>query len=278
MWLRWTPALDLATLALAQRGVSNLALGQRDSTDSLSIVLSMVDSNNHYYGPLSLETFDTLLQIDAALGAFFTFLDATVGENRYVVALSSDHGFPEVPEFRAANGRPGRRLDANAIDSLLKDVGAVVSGTPVSIASRVAEIAEGRDFVAEAFTPEALSVAATSTTSESPDHFLRLYQNSYRPDRVPRLPLFSLGNGESSIAEAGVMIRLEEGTMIDIDAATHGSPYDYDRRVPLIFMGAGVKRGVSHLVVRTVDIAPTLADFGKVKAPPDLDGRVLKLD
>jgi predicted AlkP superfamily pyrophosphatase or phosphodiesterase len=67
-WFRWTPSLDEATLMLARSGLEAMTLGQRDATDCLSIVLSMVDSNSHYYGPLSLETFDTLMRLDKALG------------------------------------------------------------------------------------------------------------------------------------------------------------------------------------------------------------------
>ena len=47
--------------------------------------------------------------------------------------------------------------------------------------------------------------------------------------------------------------------MIDLDPAVHGSPYEYDRHVPLIFLGAGVTPGMSDQRARTVDIAPTLA-------------------
>jgi arylsulfatase A-like enzyme len=58
---------------------------------------------------------------------------------------------------------------------------------------------------------------------------------------------------------------------------SHGSPYDYDRRVPLVFYGAGVSRGAVPERAATVDLAPTLAALLGVPAPPDLDGRVLPL-
>ena len=66
---------------LARSGIEAMALGQRDATDCLSIVLSMVDSNSHYYGPLSMETFDTLMRLDKALGEFLEFLDQTLGRD-----------------------------------------------------------------------------------------------------------------------------------------------------------------------------------------------------
>jgi arylsulfatase A-like enzyme len=55
----------------------------------------------------------------------------------------------------------------------------------------------------------------------------------------------------------------------------HGSPYYYDRFVPLIFLGVGVESGSSMEPVRSVDIAPTLASLAGIEAPDDLDGRPL---
>jgi predicted AlkP superfamily pyrophosphatase or phosphodiesterase len=274
-WFGWTPSLDEATLLLAERGIREMELGQRKATDCLTIVLSMVDSNSHYYGPFSLEVFDTLVRIDASLGAFFTYLDKTVGKNEYVVALSSDHGFPEAPEYRQGNGEPGRRLTAKEIEDVMSRIlweSGEENAPEKSLddhARHVAALLKNYDFIAGTYTPEELAGSGAA------DEFLRLYRNSYRADRVPRLPIFSLRTFESTIGAAGVMVRLNEGTMIDIDAATHGSAYDYDRRVPLLFMGAGIKRGVSNELARTIDVAPTLGALARVPVPPDVDGKAL---
>ncbi|HET6349121.1 MAG TPA: alkaline phosphatase family protein [Candidatus Krumholzibacteria bacterium] len=272
-WFGWTPTLDEATLLLARRGVEAMSLGQRNATDCLTIVLSMVDSNSHYYGPMSLEVFDTLVRLDAALGAFFTDLDEKVGAGNYTVALSADHGFPEVPAYRRQIGLPGRVLTADEIENVMNEIGADSTRSTGldSRARRVADILRRRDFVAAVYTPDQLSGTGDA------DAYLRLYRNSYRKDRVPRLPLFSLNTAESEIGRAGVMVRLTEGTMIDIDASTHGSPYDYDRHVPLVFMGAGVPHGASSAAARTIDVAPTLAALADVRAPEDVDGVVLPM-
>jgi arylsulfatase A-like enzyme len=235
----------------------------------------MVDSNSHYYGPLSRETFDTLCRIDRALGSFFTVLDATLGKENYVVAVSADHGFPEAPEYRQSSGLPGRRIRAAEIDSLLTDARAAFDAGPDdddARAVRVARVARQRSFVAAAYTP--VQLAATDDTS---DPYLVLYRHSFRPDRVPRLPLFSLKTGESTVAEAGVMLRLKVGAMINLDNVIHGSPYDYDRRVPMIFMGPGASPGERGEAVRTIDLAPTLAAWAHVAVPAGVDGRALEL-
>jgi hypothetical protein len=45
----------------------------------------------------------------------------------------------------------------------------------------------------------------------------------------------------------------------DGDATTHGTGYEYDRRVPLILLGAGVKAGTQTDSVSPLDVGPTLA-------------------
>jgi arylsulfatase A-like enzyme len=55
---------------------------------------------------------------------------------------------------------------------------------------------------------------------------------------------------------------------------THGSPYEYDTHVPVIFLGGTVKAGRSKASVTPADIAPTLADFAGVKLPM-AEGRAL---
>jgi hypothetical protein len=57
--------------------------------------------------------------------------------------------------------------------------------------------------------------------------------------------------------------------------ATHGTPHDYDRHTPLMFMGAGVKPGYyKDAKVAPSDIAPTLAQILGITMM-NLDGTTL---
>jgi len=270
-----TPMLDEATLSLAEDAVRAQELGRRGTTDILSIVVSQVDDIGHWYGPRSQEQLDNLLRLDRELGEFLAFLDQSVGEGRYVLALSADHAAPDIPEHRREAGETARRITGEEIKTVLDEVRAAIvqatqDGTPDEIASRVAAAVKRHDFVAAAMTP-----AELSGNGQAADTFLTLYRNSWRPDRVPRFPLFTSADGTSPVGAAGVMVRLTEGSMIDIDPVVHGSPYDEDRRVPLLFFGAGVRHGRSAEPARTIDLAPTLARLAGIPVPPELDGRAL---
>jgi predicted AlkP superfamily pyrophosphatase or phosphodiesterase len=59
-------------------------------------------------------------------------------------------------------------------------------------------------------------------------------------------------------------------------SATHGSPRDRDAHVPIIFMGAPFKPGRYNEFVRTVDIAPTLAEVLGILPTERLDGKPLR--
>ena len=61
--------------------------------------------------------------------------------------------------------------------------------------------------------------------------------------------------------------------------ATHGSPWDYDRRVPMLFWRKGMAGFEQPSPVETVDIAPTLtALIGLAVPEAEFDGRCLDLD
>jgi hypothetical protein len=55
---------------------------------------------------------------------------------------------------------------------------------------------------------------------------------------------------------------------------THGTQYSYDQRVPVIFLGAGIRGGTYPAAATPADLLPTLAAAARVKLAPT-DGRAL---
>jgi predicted AlkP superfamily pyrophosphatase or phosphodiesterase len=262
---RWrfetTPFPDRAVVALAMEAVRALELGQRGSVDYLGVALSQTDIVGHDFGPRSREQLDNLLRLDAELGRLFDFFDETVGPSRWVMAVSSDHGVLDIPEHLAEEGVPAERLTRDhrqrLLDRIQEGVRAAGAGSPEeSVKQAVATL----PFVAGAYTNEEVERASP------PDSFAALIANSHSRERAV------------DIAERwGVYVRYHPHSLAWVTiATTHGSPYYYDRHVPLIFLGAGVSPGVSTERVATVDVAPTLAALAGVTAPGDLDGRSLE--
>jgi predicted AlkP superfamily pyrophosphatase or phosphodiesterase len=264
-WYTWTPQQDAATFALAEHAVDALLLGRRGHTDYLSIVASSVDSIGHRYGPFSLETLDTLVRLDHDLDMLFRLLDERIGEGRWVVALTADHGVDDIPEHLRALGVPARRTTQAELDAAMDAAFAVtrVPATPQQ-AVAVKEALRKFDFIARVLTPAELSAPVDG------DVVADLYRRSWRADRVP----VTLAGSHGSLARLGLVAVLTRHTITDAPA-NHSSPYEYDRHVPFILYGAGITAGKDSREVHTTDVAPTLAALGGIPIPDPVDGRAV---
>ena len=288
--LRFTPFLDDLTLDFALTLFEEEGLGRDETVDLLAIGLSATDYVGHLYGPGSQEARDALLRLDAALGRFLEIVDARVGPGRTLVVLSADHGVLELPEWLSATGTgecplPGGRGDGRAVlgaaaAALAKRFGAppaphtswlLSSGYALTVNRAAAEARRIPPERIVAVAREALAaqpgVARVWTAAEiegggGPEPFATLYRHSFDPER----------SGDLVVQPVGTCLLSErpQGT-------THGSPYLYDRAVPVVFAGPGVAPGVVRGQVAPVDIAPTLAQALGIPAPPALDGRPLPL-
>jgi hypothetical protein len=110
-----------------------------------------------------------------------------------------------------------------------------------------------------------LSVAGVARTfwadeigsAASPDPLVVAVKRSHVPDR----------SGDLVFVPARHWVIASAGT-------NHGTPYEYDTRVPLVFLGAGVAAGRYPDPSAIVDVAPTLAELAGIGLP-GAEGRVL---
>ncbi len=73
-----------------------------------------------------------------------------------------------------------------------------------------------------------------------------------------------------------VVITLGPYNAIGGGVAQHGSPYDYDAKVPIIFWGRAFTAGHKSGPARVVDMAPTLAHLLGITPRERLDGVILR--
>jgi len=261
VWGLDQPRADDAVMEMAKAAIEQLELGQRNEQDFLAISLSATDRVGHGYGPFSQEVLSTLIHVDRLLGDFFSHLDEEIGEGRWVVGISGDHGVATMPEYARELGNP--EADRVPIDEMRAALSAVLNtvasggGSPDDIAQRLARAVEKEDVVSAAYSHYELTHAMPA------DSFAVLYRNSYYP-----------GRAWSDLSRFGVDLRFGEGDYVGYQTGTsHESPYWYDRHVPIMLLGGGVLPGVSDAPVYTVDFAPTLAGLAGITIPDDLDGR-----
>lgn len=282
-----SPYTDQVTLELAQRLRETYGLGDGPQVDLLTISLSATDFIGHRYGTRGPEMCDQIARLDERLGVFLKSLDKVKGG--VLVVLAADHGGADFAErlhgegygFDRVIGKPWiAKLNAQlrselalTWDPLIADGGidqiyvvgpdrktpsladrARITAAALALINRDPVVAQAFDsnaiFTMEAApadaSPEELSVAERVRRSAYPERVGDILI-AFKPDRVPSTP------GATYVS-------------------THGSPWDYDRRVPILFWWKGAAPHERVLPLDTVDIAPTLAAATGLKPPGDIDG------
>ena len=97
-------------------------------------------------------------------------------------------------------------------------------------------------------------------------------RNMYHPQRFPDLYLLTRPN--CLFTGRAEFHRISKGRKPETIAG-HGSPWNYDSDVPIIFYGKGIKKGFLGAEAQLTDIAPTLAFLAGVQRPSAATGRVL---
>jgi hypothetical protein len=286
---RASPELDGATLALAAATRAEMKLGEGPATDLLVVGLAATDYVGHSYGTQGSEMCLQLHSIDRDLGDFFARLDAAGLD--YLAVLTSDHGGHDIPERHREHAVPGAARVAAELNPgemgkalaarlglsgrLLYGNGAFgdmyVSRTlPPTQLRRVLDEAvrsyRAHPQVAAVFTQAELRAAPSPSGPPDEWSLIDRARASFDPERSGDFVVLLKPN-VTPIASPG------RGYV-----ATHGSPWDYDRRVPILFWRKGLRPFEQPLAVETVDIMPTLAALiGLPIAPGSIDGRCLDL-
>jgi len=251
-------------------------LGRRDTTDFLGVSFSASDTVGHPFGPGSREIEDTVARQDDVLGALIKYLDDSVGRERYVLALSADHGVADVPVTRNA-GRVAQEDVRERIEEILNARFGPPSGNTRYILS-------GTDFIR--FAPgvfdrvradSGLMAAIERSVAAIPgvERVLRKDQLSDRSsDPIVRAAALTNFEGRSGDLIIVTKPNWPLGGRVAAEAGSHGAPYDYDQRVPVILFGGGIKAGRYERAVTPADIAPTLARVAGIQMSK-AEGRVL---
>ena len=284
---RYTPAFDGMTLALGAKLIDEMKLGQGAASDLIAIGLSATDYVGHGFGSGGEEMCLQLLSLDRDLGDFLGLLDRRGID--YAVVLTADHGGEDIPERLRARGVPqADRVDPALVPATLGK--AVAAKLGLSGPVLIGEGASGEVYLDRALKPadrkralgavlaayranpqvEAIftkeQIARHPSPKGPPDRwsFLDRARASFDPERSGDL-LVMLKKHVTPIPNPGPGY-----------VATHGSPWDYDRRVPIMFWRRGMTPVTIEGAVETADILPTLGAMIALPVNADsIDGHCL---
>jgi len=282
--LRNFPFADEVLLAFSIEAIKAHHLGRGETTDILAIGFSATDMIGHRYGPDSQEVLDQLLRLDQTLDQLFQYIDRNIGLANTLVVATADHGVTPLVEALKAKGIDARRGTRAEVDAALRQAFAKKYPGVDSLAADLTIAGEFRLYLDEDVirkyklqstdVEETAAKAMMSTglfelaytksdllgqkTDKDNDPYLQWFRNSFFAPRSPNVTLMPKRNVSFRITGAG-----------------HGTAYDYDRHVPIIFMGPGIKPGSYSSECGPEDIAPTLAKILGFDYPKEFDSRLL---
>jgi predicted AlkP superfamily pyrophosphatase or phosphodiesterase len=278
--LRRMPFADEVAAAFALEAMKRHALGQDADTDILAIGFAATDGIGHQWGPDSHEQMDQMLRLDAVLGRVFAHVDSSIGLDNTIVVLSADHGSRPLVEIMQMRGLDARRVAPKELQTVLVDALAKKYPGATDLISHFAtdvyfnedairrhrldlkdvEATAIQALMATGFIERIYTHADLRGTAPSSDPYLELFRNAFYEPRMPHLNV---------LPKAGVYINAAAG------GSGHGTAYDEDRHVPVVFMGRVIKPGRYTDETGPEDIAPTLAHLLKLEFPRERDSRVL---
>jgi predicted AlkP superfamily pyrophosphatase or phosphodiesterase len=277
------PVMDELTLRFALDGLKQLQLGANPKrTDLLNISLSTTDAIGHRYGPDSKELHDQMLRVDRYLGAFIDSLFAIRDSTRVILTLTGDHGMSPFPNglSTVTPNAGARTVDVSPpFNAMLVRLAALgVDTNQVAMAEGGLMVGDTSTFVKAKLSVDSVARALAADTRAIP--------GVYRVDMLTDLA--KADTVHDVIALRWLHMFTPGGTMrfvttldrfnyqAGVRYATHGSPWDQDAWVPVIFWGAPFEAGKYDRRARVVDMAPTLADVLGVPPLEKLDGVVLR--
>ena len=275
--LTLSPAGDELVLDFAKTLLVEEQVGADDVTDYLSVSFSSTDYVGHVFGPSSLEAEDNILRFDRTLADLLSFVDKQIGLENTLIVLSADHGGPDAPGYLNSLGIPAGYIapetwDSDAAIERIKDRfgirGELIETYEHPYVYFSESVINNRNV-----DREALEASVVEELSKFPGVSLAVSSSALRKGNLPDTQLYrSVMNNFNSKRSGDVFVVFEPNWFInDFDgltvAATHGSPWQYDTSVPIVFAGFGLSSVTVDRKVHTVDIAPTLAALCGIKVP-----------
>jgi Type I phosphodiesterase / nucleotide pyrophosphatase len=283
--------LDFAKACIKEEG-----LGKDDVPDLLTLSFSSNDLIGHAYGPDSQEVLDVTIRSDAIVAELLKYLDDTVGEGKYAVVLSADHGICPLPEVSVKKGIEAKRLNAfklligaeKHLREVYKDATQLEEKLPTTAdeaktrmrwieAIPAPNVYLNRKFI-KAQNLNVDDVAETlAKWAREQDGIQRVYtakqlsgpldtkDKFFEPVALSFLPERS-GDLYVVLKPYHLIKGIDDRRTTD-NGTNHGSPHEYDRHVPLMVFGPGLDSGTKKEAVTPLHTAAIAAKFLGISAP-----------
>ena len=273
--LAFTPQANTLLVDAALAAIEAEQLGADAAPDLLAVTFSPHDFAGHAWCQESWERVDHLLRIDRDLARLFDALDAKLGRDAWAAVLTSDHGARPSGARLEARGQFAPVFFTQELETLAESAAGdalgpgdwVLGVTTTEVKMTAAFAARTNDdrnrglaaVIARLFDRGLLSVRRT-------DSFDSTQPGACVGDDVSALVCRSIHPKHSS----DLYLVAPEWALINDDTnecTAHGSPWAYDREVPVVVMAPGYEPGVRDTTPSMLQLAPTLAAILGVPPP-----------
>jgi len=271
-----TPYGNNLVIELAKQALISEHLGADAITDMLAISFSSPDYIGHSFGPDSWETLDGYIKLDETIADFFSFLDQQVGKDNYTVFLTADHAVANIPAFAKKHNLPGDNYDELALKN---DVLNCLSTNNLN--PKIINAVNDFNIYYNHKIMDSLNISTEQLTNlltqylEKKPLVLQVVENRKAASApLPQNLRERIVNGYTPQRSGDLMILTKSGVVDGYATGTsHGVLYNYDTHIPLLWYGAGIKKGVVNGITYMTDIAPTITTLLGIQMPSGAIGK-----
>lgn len=270
------------TMNLANAAIKELKLGKSSSLDVLNISLSSHDILGHEFGPNAREMEEMIVYEDRALSKFFNGLKSQGLLDNTVIVLTSDHGVAPTVEYLKKNKIQAERFN---LREMIDDINSYFDkkyGPPKNKRWLASHLTLNFYFDRETLAEKKLNLhdleleaAEMMLKNSSVLSVLKSTEEGFGliPDLRDRALRQWDGNRSGDLVLIPKPFHIPEGKA----RATHLTGFSYDRSVPLILAGKGIKAGIYPHQANILDLAPTLSFLYGVLPPATSSGKILEI-
>lgn len=276
--IKATPFGNSLTTDFAMAAIEGEQLGKDNITDVLTLSYSSTDYIGHNFGVNSKEVEDTYIRLDLDLERFFKYLDEKIGKGEYTVFLTSDHGAVDVPSYLQSVKIPAGYLN----DLEMKQKLSLFMTTTYLETGLIENVSNNQVFLnREKIKSLNLDL---NDVQESIVNELIDYNNIDKVYSAHAMGTTDFTSGIEALLQKGFNQKRSGDVVIVTDpgyisysktGSTHGSAFNYDTHVPLLFFGKGIKHGQTIQKTEITDIAPTISALLGISFPNGSIGQPL---
>lgn len=285
-FFQYTPAASDFLVDFAVESIRQERLGCRSRQQSkpclqgvfpdlLTISFSTPDLVGHAFGGESPELMDSYVNLNRSLARLIDEVERLFGKDKVLFVLSADHGVQPLPEVLAAQGKKVERLKADVVVAALEaELSRLLGQGPwVETISTSQIYFNHGTMTSRNINPGRLFELAKGILLKTPGVRDVLGESEMIAGKSLEARLYL--RGHDSTRSGDLKILTQPGWLWgNYNAANHGTAYDDDTRIPVIFSGWTVKKGrANNQEFFADDVAPTILGVLGHAVPSSMTGR-----